>query len=334
MAASRFVHLRLHTEYSIVDGVARVDEAVAAAAADGMPALGITDASNLFGAIKFFEAARAAGVQPIVGCDLWLTNERNRDAPYRLAVLCRDRHGYLALCELLTRAHAENHWRGRAEVKREWLRGMNGLIALSGAEAGDVGAAMLSGHREQADELARQWARDFPDAFYIEIQRIDPMRSAAFVQASVALAERVQLPVVATHPIQFVRREQYRAHEARVCIAQGYVLGDSRRPREFSPAQYFKTQAETAELFSDIPAALENSVEVARRCSFEFTLGKSRLPDFPTPRGETIEEVLRSEARRGLEKPLAQLYPHEDARRQARHQHDKPLEREDRPLLH
>src|SRR5258708_1382073 len=333
MVASRFVHLRLHTEYSIVDGMARVDEAVAAAAADGMPALGITDASNLFGAIEFLEAARGAGVEPIVGCDLWLTNERNRDARYRLAVLCRDRHGYLALWERLTRADAENHWRGRAEVKREWLRGMNGLIGLSGAEAGDVGAALLSGHREQADELARQWARDFPDAFYIEVQRIDPVRSAAFVQASVALAERVQLPVVATHPIQFVRREQYRAHEARVCIAQGYVGGDPRRPREFSRAQYFKTQAEMAELFSDIPAALENSVEVARRCSFEFTLGKSRLPDFPTPRGETIEEFLRSEARRGLEKRLAPLYPPEGARREARDKYANRLEVETRTII-
>src|SRR5687768_3662130 len=146
MTSPRFVHLRLHTEYSISDGMARVDDVVAAAAADAMPALAITDASNLFGAIKFFQAARAAGVQPIIGCDLWLTNERSRDAPYRLTVLARSRAGYLALCELLTRAHAENHWRGRAEVKREWLRGASGLIALSGAEAGDVGAALASGH--------------------------------------------------------------------------------------------------------------------------------------------------------------------------------------------
>src|SRR5437667_9962520 len=133
MAAPRFVHLRLHTEYSIVDGMARVDDAVAAAAADGMPALAITDASNLFGAIKFYEAARAAGVQPIIGCDLWLTNERNRDAPHRVALLARDRTGYLHLCELLTRAYAENHWRGRGEVRREWLEQREGLIALSGA---------------------------------------------------------------------------------------------------------------------------------------------------------------------------------------------------------
>jgi len=333
MAARRFVHLRLHTEYSIVDGMARVEGAVAAAAADGMPALAITDASNLFGAIKFFEAARASGVQPIIGCDLWITNERNRDTPYRLTVLCRDREGYLALCGLLTRAHAENHWRGRAEVKREWLRGVSGLVVLSGAEAGDVGAALASGHREQAEQLARDWARDFPDCFYIEVQRVDPVRSAAFVQASVAFAERAQLPVVATHPIQFVRPEEYRAHEARVCIAQGYVLGDSRRPREFHPAQYFKTQAEMAELFADLPAALENSVEIARRCSFEFTLGKSRLPDFPTPNGETIEDYLRQEARRGLEARLAFLFPQEEARGDNRARYDERLEFETRTII-
>src|SRR5215467_1607426 len=146
MTAPRFVHLRLHTEYSIVDGMARVDDAVAAAAADGMPALGITDASNVFGAIKFFEAARSKGVQPIVGCDLWVSNEKNRDAAHRIAVLCRNRAGYLALCDLLTRAHAENQWRGRAELRREWLTGLEGLIVLSGGAAGDVGAALAAGN--------------------------------------------------------------------------------------------------------------------------------------------------------------------------------------------
>src|SRR5205809_6773784 len=151
MAAPRFVHLRLHTEYSIVDGIARVDQAVAAAAADAMPALAITDAGNVFGAIKFFEAARAAGVQPVIGCDLWLTNEKHRDAPHRVAVLCRNRAGYLRLCDLLTRSYAENHWRGRAEMRREWLRGTEGLMVLSGAQHGDVGAALLAGNAAQAE---------------------------------------------------------------------------------------------------------------------------------------------------------------------------------------
>src|SRR5438552_163263 len=309
MAAPRFVHLRLHTEYSIVDGIARVDDAVAAAAADGMPALAVTDASNVFGAIKFFEAARAQGVQPIIGCDLWVSNERNRDAPYRVAVMCLNRAGYLALCDLLTRAHAENHWRGRAEVRREWLSRIDGLIVLSGAQAGDVGAALAAGNLAQAEALARAWSQDFPGAFYIELQRVDPEASRQAVGAAVALAARLGLPLVATHPVQFVRPGEFRAHEARVCIAQGYVLGDRRRPREFHPSQYFKSQAEMAALFADLPEALENSVEIARRCSFEFTLGKSRLPDFPTPHGESIEEFLRAETARGLERRLAALYP-------------------------
>jgi DNA polymerase-3 subunit alpha len=316
MTAPRFVHLRLHTEYSIVDGMARVDDAVAAAAADGMPALAITDLANVFGAIKFYTAARARGVQPIIGCDAWLTNERNRDAPHRLVLLARDRAGYLHLCDLLTRAHAENHWRGRAELKREWLKATQGLIALSGGETGDVGAALAAGNAEQAEALARAWAADFPGSYYIELQRVDPVRSASAVAAQVALASKLGIPVVATHPIQFVRPGDFQAHEARVCIAQGYVLGDPRRPRDFHPAQYFRTQAEMAELFADIPEALENSVEIARRCSFEFLLGKSRLPDFPTPHGESIEEFLKSEARAGLEKRLEVLYP-EAAQRDA-----------------
>ncbi|MEO5692431.1 MAG: DNA polymerase III subunit alpha [Usitatibacter sp.] len=309
MSAPQFVHLRLHTEYSIVDGMARVDDAVAAAAADGMPALAITDAGNLFGAIKFYEAARAAGVQPIIGVDLWISNDRNRDAPYRVTLLARNTVGYLHLCDILTRAHAQNHWRGRAEVKREWLAGLEGLIALSGAAQGDVAVALSSGARAQARELALAWEKDFPGAYYLEIQRVDPARSAPLVNAILGLATELKLPVVATHPVQFVKRDHFQAHEARVCIAQGYVLGDNRRPREFKPAQYFKTQAEMAELFADLPQALENSVEIARRCAFEFSLGKSKLPDFPTPNGETIEDYLHAQSRAGLEKRLEALYP-------------------------
>ncbi|HZZ93078.1 MAG TPA: DNA polymerase III subunit alpha [Usitatibacter sp.] len=333
MSAPRFVHLRLHTEYSVVDGMARVDDAVAAAAADAMPALAITDLANVFGAVKFYEAARAQGVQPIIGCDAWITNERSRDAAYRVALLCRSPDGYLRLCELLTRAYAENQWRGRAELKREWLREAHGLIALSGAQAGDVGMALASGNAEQAEELARGWSRDFPGAFYVELQRVDPVKSAAFVHASVALASRLGLPVVATHPVQFIRREEFPAHEARVCIAQGYVLGDSRRPREFHPTQYFKTQEEMAELFHDLPQALENAVQVARRCSFEFVLGKSRLPNFPTPGGESIDEYLKSESLRGLERRLAVLYPDPATRDAQRPRYVQRLEYEIKTIV-
>jgi len=333
MTSPRFVHLRLHSEYSIVDGMARVDDAVAAAAADGMPALGITDASNVFGAVKFHEAARQAGVQPVIGCDLWITNERNRDQPYRVAALCRNRTGYLHLCDLLTRAHAENHWRGRAEVRRDWLKGCQGLIILSGAAAGDVAMALLSGNRQQARDLAELWARDFPNAWYLEIQRVDRQRDDPLVQATVALASDLSMPVVATHPIQFIRPGDFRAHEARVCIAQGYVLGDNRRPREFHASQYFKSQAEMAELFADYPQALENSVHIARRCAFEFTLGKSRLPEFPTPHGESIEDYLRAKASEGLGQRLQVLYPDEGARHEAQERYYARLEFETKTII-
>jgi DNA polymerase-3 subunit alpha len=316
MAAPRFIHLRLHSEYSIVDGMARVDDAVAAAAADAMPALAITDSGNLFGAIKFYEAARSAGVQPIIGCDVWITNERNRDVPLRSTLLCRDHAGYLLLCDLLTRAYAGNYWRGRAEVKREWLQGARGLVALSGAARGEVGLALVSGNRDGARAAARAWAADFPGAFYLEVQRVEPAADEPLVRATAALAAELGLPVVATHPVHFVRPEDYQAHEARVCIAQGYVLGDNRRPREFRPSQYFKTQAEMAALFADMPAALENSVQIARRCAFEFTLGKSRLPDFPTPDGSSIEDYLRAQARAGLARRLEALYPDPATREQ------------------
>jgi len=316
MTVPRFVHLRQHTEYSIVDGMVRVEDAVAAAVADGMPALAITDAGNLFGAVKFFLAARAGGVQPIIGCDLAITNDKNRDQPTRAVVLCRDRQGYLALCDILTRSYSENQWRGRAEVQRAWLKGVPGLIVLSGAEAGDVGTALLAGAGAQAEALAREWAADFPGAYYIELQRADPERSEAYVRAAVALAGRLGLPVVATHPVQFLTEEEFTAHEARVCIAQGWVLGDSRRPREFRPSQYLKTQAQMAELFADLPEALENSVQIARRCAFEFALGQTRLPDFPTPAGISVGDYLRMIAVAGLDEHLADIYP-EPAQREA-----------------
>ena len=334
MPAPSFVHLRLHTEYSIVDGITRIGEVVDAAAADAMPALAITDLGNLFGAIKFFLAARGAGVQPIIGCDCWVANDKNRDAPSRVVLLAASQPGYLSLCELLTRAHGENHWRGRAELKREWLKGLPpGLIVLSGAEHGDIGQALLQGNAALADALAGEWERDFPGAFYVELQRVDPGKSEALVQASAALAGRAGLPVVATHPVQFVARGDFKAHEARVCISQGHVLGDARRPRNFSPEQYFKTQAEMAALFTDFPEALQNSVAIARRCAFEFSLGKSRLPDFPTPAGETIEDYLRAQARAGLEKRLLHLYPVEAARNEARPRYAERLDFETATII-
>jgi DNA polymerase-3 subunit alpha len=300
--APRFVHLRMHSEYSVTDGIVRIEEAVKRASADGMPALALTDAANFFGMVKFYGAARAAGVKPIVGADCWLQNDADRDKPFRLLLLCSSRAGYLRLCGLLSRAWLKNQYRARAEIARGWLEegDTEGLIALSAAAAGDVGQALLGDHAEAAERLARDWARLFPGRYYIELQRAGSANAEALLSRSVALATRVGLPVVATHPVQFLQPDEFRAHEARVCIAQGYVLGDQRRPKLFTPEQYFKSQEEMARLFAEIPQALENSVEIARRCNLEIELGKSRLPAFPTPNAASIDEYLKAEAEAGL----------------------------------
>ena len=293
MAAPRFVHLRMHSEYSVSDGIVRIEEAVARAEADGMPALALTDAANLFGMVRFYRAAREAGVKPLIGADCWVQNDADREKPYRLLLLCASHAGYLRLCELLSRAWLRNQYRGRAELAIDWLDRTDGLIALQ---------ALHADHGEAAERLAHAWADRFPGRFYIELQRYGQPHAEALVARSVGLASRLGLPVVATHPVQFLDAEDFRAHEARVCIASGHILGDPRRPRRFTAEQYFKRQDEMAALLADIPQALENSMEVARRCNFAITLGKSRLPDFPTPAGVSVEEHLRSEAHAGLKR--------------------------------
>jgi len=332
-----FVHLRLHSEYSVVDGIVRLDEAVEAAVADRMPAIALTDFANVFGLVKFYSAARARGVKPIAGCDVPITNEADRDKPFRLLLLCQNHAGYLKLCELLTRAYRSNRYRGRAELRKSWFPeiGTDGLIALSGAHLGDVGQALIADNTTLAAALAREWASLFPGRFYIELQRVGAgaVTSGAaqvpletYVRRAVQVAADLGLPPVATHPIQFVKADDFRAHEARVCISEGYILSDQRRPRRFHREQYFKTQAEMAELFEDIPAALANSVEIAKRCNLKLTLGKSQLPVFPTPRGLGLDEYLRTRSAEGLEERLAALYADERRREEARPRYVSRLE--------
>ncbi|MEW5889891.1 MAG: DNA polymerase III subunit alpha [Pseudomonadota bacterium] len=329
-----FVHLRLHSEYSIVDGMVRLDDAIGRAAADGMPALALTDLSNLFGMVKFYTGARGRGIKPIIGCDVWIADDAAPDKSSRLLLLARHRGGYLRLCELLTQAYLGPKRRGRAEIARSQLAGgdNSGLIALSGAGAGDIGQALLMGNGEAAEQAARHWARLFPGSFYIELQRYGQPQAEALVAHSVALAARLGLPVVATHPVQFLERGDFKAHEARVCIAEGYVLADPRRPRQFTEEQYFKTQAEMAALFADYPEALANSVEIAKRCNVTIELGKNKLPLFPTPEGVTLDEYLARQAAEGLERRLAHLYPDAQEREAKRPEYVKRLEFETRTI--
>ena len=317
MPAPAFVHLRLHSEYSITDGMLRIDEAVAAAGKDGMPALALTDLSNFSGLVKFYKEARGKGIKPIAGADVFISNDSDRDRPHRLLLLCQSVSGYLRLCRLLSRAYLTNQRHGRPELCIDWFseEGTEGLIALSGAHVGDIGSALISGNESLAQKLAKNWADLFERRFYIEVQRAGFAEEAPYIQAVLPLAFELDLPVVATHPVQFLSQEDFMAHEARVCIAGGYVINDKRRERNFREGQYFKTQEEMSELFADIPEALLNSVEIARRCNLELVLGKPRLPDFPTPNGESLDEYLLLESERGLEQRMALLYPDEEERK-------------------
>jgi DNA polymerase III subunit alpha len=329
-----FIHLRLHSEYSIVDGMVRLDDAVAAAAADRMPALALTDLGNVFGMIKFYKSARAKGIKPIVGCDVWVTHETERDAPHRLLLLCQSREGYLKLADWLTRAYRTNQHRGHAEMKRSWFNeGTDGLIALSGFADGDVGHALVQGNAVAARASAEAWARLFPARFYLEVQRAGRADDNALTGATVRLASELSLPVVATHPVQFATRAEFRAHEARVCIAEGYVLSDPRRPKRFTAEQYFTTQDEMAQRFADLPGALANSVAIAQRCNLTLPLGKNYLPAFPTPEGISLEQHLNSEASAGLEQRLVVAFADESERERMRPEYVARLEFEVKTII-
>ena len=306
-----FVHLRLHTEFSVVDGTNRVDEIVKSAAAGGQPALAITDLNNLFGGIKFYKEARASGIKPVLGAEVVVQGIGKDPAQLsRMVLLVQNRHGYLNLCELLSRAWTRNIVKALAVCKGEWLRELGeGLIALSGAQAGPVGQALVQGDEQRAADVALELATLFPHRFYIELQRAGRPDDEPHVAAAVQLAAQLKLPVVATHPIQFTTPDDYEAHEARVCIAEGEILGNQRRVRRFTRDQYFKSAAEMEHLFADVPSAIANTLEIARRCNLVLELGKPRLPAFPTPDAMPIEEYFRLACQQGLQERMARLYP-------------------------
>ncbi len=303
-----FVHLHLHTEYSLVDGLCRIKPLMAAVAEAGMPAVALTDQSNLFALVKFYRAAIAAGIKPIVGVDLWQRDPEAPDRPHRLLLLAQHADGYRNLTELVSRAYVEGQHLDRPMIERHWLDGMSdGLLCLLGKES-DVGRALLAGDSDGARALAEDWMSRFPDRLYLELTRAGRPGDEDHLHAAVDLAARLDLPVVASNDVRFIKREDYEAHETRVCIHQGRTLDDPRRPRDYSEEQYLKTPQEMAALFADLPEALENTVEIARRCNLELTLGKPVLPDFPLPEGMSEAEYFAQQAREGLERRLDQLF--------------------------
>jgi DNA polymerase-3 subunit alpha len=311
MTAS-FVHLRLHTEYSLVDGLVRVKPLVKAVAGAGMPAVAVTDQSNMCSLVKFYKTAMGAGIKPICGADVWLSS-RDEDGPLsRMTLLAMNGKGYRNLTELVSRGWSEGQSNDLVIIQRDWVKeAAEGLIALSGAKEGEIGMALLNGDQAAAEALLAEWQAVFPERFYLELQRTARANDEEHVHAAVALADRCGAPLVATNDVRFIKQGDFEAHETRVCIGEGRVLGDPRRPRTYSDQQYLKSPEEMAELFSDIPEALENTVEIAKRCNIDVQLGKYFLPDFPTPNGMGIDDYLRHVSHEGLEERLAVLWPKE-----------------------
>lgn len=316
MTAS-FVHLRVHTEFSLSDGIVRIDTLLDNVARAGMPAVGVTDNVNLFGMVKFYEAALSAGIKPVIGVDLKI--DEGDEPVSRLTLLVQNQLGYRNLCEIVSWAYLYGQRNGQPLVQRDWIaRQAEGLIAISGGMFGDTGQALLAGKKARARDQARYWRDIFGDRYYLEITRCGRSNEQAWLAETVGLALEEDIPLVATNDVRFPAEQDYDAHEARVAIHGGYTLADPRRPRHYTPAQYLKTAEQMAELFSDLPEALENSVEIARRCNLELTLGKNVLPDFTVPAEHDTASYLQQEAESGLEQRLAILYPDDSERQQQR----------------
>ena len=304
----QFVHLRLHTEFSLVDGLVRIPKLMGEVAAQGMPAVAVTDATNFYGLIKAYKAAQRAGLKLIVGVDLWVEDPDDRDRPKPLSLLAMNEQGYQNLTLLISKAWREGQYHGSPRIERNWLDAhAEGVLAMSAGCQGEFGQLLINGHEEEARASLRRWMTTFPGRFYIELHRTDRLGEEDYLHAAVELAAEMDCPVVATNDVRFLTTGEFEAHEARVCIGYGRTLDDPRRPREYSEKQYLRSPEEMAELFSDLPEALANTVEIARRCSVTIPLGEPSLPNFPVPDGTTIEDFLSQLSHEGLSRRLEQL---------------------------
>ncbi|SFT82911.1 DNA polymerase III subunit alpha [Halomonas saccharevitans] len=307
-----FVHLRVHSEFSLVDGLVRLKPLIKAAVAQDLPAVTLTDEANLFGLVKFYTGAQGAGLKPIIGSDLWLANPHDEAHPYRLTLLAMDDTGYRNLTELISRGWMHGQRQGQALLDKAWvLEQSAGLIALSGGREGEIGRHLLSDHTDEARELLEAWNAAFPGRFYLELTRTGRALEEDCVHLSVELAIETGTPVVATNDVRFLEREDFWAHETRVAIGEGKALDDKRRERRYTEEQYLKSPEEMAELFADIPEAIENSGMIAARCNVDVRLGEIFLPEFEIPEGLTQDEFFRKISHDGLTERLDFLFPAE-----------------------
>ncbi len=304
-ACSTFVHLQLHSEYSLLDSTVRIKPLIEAVVAGNMPAVAITDQSNLFALIKFLNAAEPLGIKPIVGSDIWIKNEEDLDSPYQLSLLCQNHQGFLNLSKILSLGYQKGQHQGRPLIEREWLLPYTeGLIALSGGMAGDIGHALLINKEERSERLLEEWLSVFPGRYYLSVSRTGKKNEEDYLESALYLAAKYDCPIVASNDVRFLLPTDYDAHDARVCIHQGRTLDDPRRAKDYTDQQYLKSAEEMALLFDDIPGAIENTSEIAKRCNLEMKLGTYYLPAFPVAEGATIESTLQLESEQGLKSRL------------------------------
>ncbi|AGM36563.1 UNVERIFIED_ORG: DNA polymerase III alpha subunit [Idiomarina abyssalis] len=328
MTAPNFVHLRVHSDFSMIDGLAKVGPICEAVAEAGMPALAITDQMNFCGLVRYYGKAHQLGLKPLIGCDFWVQADYPESEIFRLTALAMDNEGYQQITQLISKAYLRGNIKGKPVIDKDWLKEHNeGIILLSGSRQGDVGQALIKGHDSQLDAALDFYQQYFPDRYYLELVRTGRPQEENYLHKAVALAGETGLPVVATNEVVFLKEEDFDAHEIRVAIHDGYQLEDKRRPKKYSPQQYLRSSEEMSELFSDIPEAIENTVEIAKRCNVTVRLGEYFLPKFPT--GDlTTEEFLIKVSEEGLEERLEFLFPDAEEREQKRPEYDERLKRE------
>ncbi len=326
MSDPAFIHLRVHSDFSMVDGLSKVPALVKKVAEYGMPAMALTDFTNLCGLVKFYTQAQNSGVKPVIGADFHVQSEEFGDELCQLTLLAANNQGYTNLTLLISKAYLRGHVQHQPVIDRAWLvEHKGGLIALSGGVKGDLGKALIKGNEQLALQCADFYQIHFPDAYYLELQRTNRADEETYLHAAVQFASQHALPVVATNEVCFLSADLFDAHEIRVAIHDGYTLDDPRRPKNYSSQQYLRTSAEMCELFSDIPEALENTVEIAKRCNVTMRLGEYFLPNFPTE-GLAIEDFLVKKSQEGLELRLEALFPDLVIRAEKRPEYDDRLQ--------
>jgi DNA polymerase-3 subunit alpha len=294
---SKFIHLQIHTEYSLIDGLIRIEDLISKIKEQGSVVVAVTEQFNLFSMVKFYQAAEEEGIKPIIGADILLAGE----VPHRMLLLCQNELGYRHLTELVSKSYLEGQVNGIPKIKKEWLEEKHlGLIAIASGLQSDIGEALLLENTELAGTLMAYWMRHFKDRFYVSVTRTGRAHEENYIEKVLKLCTTKGCPIVATNDVRFIDKEDYEAHEARVCIHEGRTLNDPNRLRLYNENQYLKSPEEMERLFSDLPSALENTVEIAKRCNLTLTLGKIYLPNYPIPKSLTMESYLTHEAQKGL----------------------------------